>query len=299
MKQKQMTWVAVGCGAMCALCVALFMASVQGQADSARAEALARYGGEQVEVCVATRDVAAGERLELSAVETRLWVADLLPEDAVRSSGDAVGKIATSSILKGEVISAKRFENARDSLEVPQGKQAVSVPVKAVQAVGGAVRPGMSVDLYSSGDSSTAAIAMGVVVLDTSVADAGSLVSSDSGWITLAVNPEDVQQIIAASNKTTLYFVIPGDQGETSSDKDGQPADEPGQEGETGSGSEDAGAWEAGSANADESAASAGNTASDTGETSAETTTSPENPVSSQADGGSAASAGASREGGA
>lgn len=215
MKQKQMTAVAIGCGLACAACVALFMASVQGQADAARAEALARYGGEQVEVCVATRDISAGERVELSAVETKLWVADLLPEDALRASGDAVGKVATSSILRGEVLSAKRFESTSNSLDVPDGKEAVSVPAKAVQAVGGAVRPGMIVDVYSAGDTVTTEIAHSVLVLATSVGESGSLMSSESGWITLAIEPERVQEIIAAANKTSLHFVIPGSQTET------------------------------------------------------------------------------------
>lgn len=219
-KQKQVMAIAVACGLACAACVAVFMIGVQGQADAARAEALARYGGEQVEVCVAARDIAVGERIDLSAVETKLWVADLLPEDALRSSGDAVGKVATSSILKGEVVSAKRFENTRDSLDVPAGKEAVSVPAKAVQAVGGAIRPGMSVDVYSSGDTSTSAIAQSVLVLATSVGESGSLISADSGWITLAVGPEKVQEIISASSKTSLYFVLPGakeEQGSSSS----------------------------------------------------------------------------------
>ena len=209
-RQKRMTIIAVACGIACAACVAAFMISVQGQADAARAEALARYGGEQVEVCVATRDIAMGERVDLAAVETKLWVADLLPEGALQSSGDVVGKTATSSILKGEVVSAKRFESARDSLDVPAGKEAVSVPAKAVQAVGGAIRPGMSVDVYSSGDTTTSAIARSVLVLATSVGDGGSLVSAESGWVTLAVAPDKVQEIIAASNKTSLYFVLPG-----------------------------------------------------------------------------------------
>ena len=216
MKQRQITAIAIGCGLACAVCVAVFMASVQGQADAARSEALARYGGEQVEVCVAARDILAGERVDLSAVEVKLWVADLLPDDAVRATGDVVGKTATSSILKGEVVSAKRFESSRDTLDVPAGMAAVSVPAKAVQAVGGAVRPGMSVDVYSSGDTSTAAIANSVLVLATSVGESGSLVSSDTGWITLAVAPEKVQEIIAASSKTSLYFVIPGNKAEQS-----------------------------------------------------------------------------------
>ena len=211
MRQRKMMIAAVLCGALCAVCIGVFLASVQGSANAERAEVLARYGGEQVEVCVATRDIAAGERLDVSAVETRLWVSDLLPEGAIRQSGDAVGKTATTSILKGEVVSEKRFEVERGALDVPAGKEAVSVPAKAVQAVGGAIRPGMSIDVYAAGDASTTAIAKGVVVLDTSVGGSGSLLSSDAGWITLAVEPERVQELIAAANKTSLYFVVPGE----------------------------------------------------------------------------------------
>lgn len=231
MKQKQMTIIAIACGLVCAVCVAVFMASVQGEADSARAEALARYGGEQVEVYVAARDIVAGERVDSSAVEAKLWVADLLPENAVRSSSDAVGRTATSAIFKGEVITAGRFEVGQDVIDVPAGKQAVSVPAKAVQAVGGAIHAGMNVDVYSSGDSSTAAIATNVNVLDTSVGSTGSL-SSDGGWITLAVEPEKVQEVISASNKTTLYFTLPGEavsQGAANGGK--EPSGDEGEEG--------------------------------------------------------------------
>ena len=210
MSQRKITIAAVASGMLCALCIALFLWSVQGEADAARAETLARYGGEQVEVCVATRDVAAGERLDASAVETRLWVADLLPDQAISDSGDAVGNIATSSILKGEVISAKRFEESAGGFDVPRGKEAVSVPAKAVQAVGGAIGPGMSVDVYSSGSSGTVPLARDVAVLATSVGETGSLASSGAGWITLAVDPEKTEELIAASNTTTLYFVLPG-----------------------------------------------------------------------------------------
>ena len=72
-------WGALACGLCCALCVALYLASVRGEVDAARAEALERYGGDQVEVCVAKRDLAAGEVVDASAVVTKMWVADLLP----------------------------------------------------------------------------------------------------------------------------------------------------------------------------------------------------------------------------
>lgn len=222
MKQRHMTIAAISCGLLCALCIGLFLWSAYGQANAARAEALARYGGEQVEVCVATRDVTAGERLDASAVEARLWVADLLPEGAISQGSEIVGRTVTSSILKGEVITEKRFEESQGSFDIPQGLEAVSVPAKAVQAVGGAIQPGMSVDVYSSGSSGTTPLARGVIVLATSVGDSGSIVSNDTGFITLAVDPKKTEELIAASSKTNLYFVLPAadDRRENGSDKE-------------------------------------------------------------------------------
>ena len=83
MRRRKTMVAGIACGVLCAACVLAYLTSVRGEADAARAEALARYGGEQVEVCVARRDVAAGEKVDAAAVETRLWVADLLPADAV------------------------------------------------------------------------------------------------------------------------------------------------------------------------------------------------------------------------
>lgn len=210
MKQGRSTLISVLCGVLCAACVAAFLLLTQNEANAARAEALARYGGEQVEVCVARRDIAAGERLDASSIEMRVWASDLLPEDPVRASSEVVGKTTSSSIGKGEVITLKRFEGTRSTLDVPAGKAAVSVPAKAVRAVGGAVQPGMSVDVFSSGSSETVALARDVLVLDTSVGESKSLSSSEAGWITLAVDPNRVEEVVAASTRTDLYFVLPG-----------------------------------------------------------------------------------------
>ena len=214
MKQKRLTIVAIICGAVCAICVFAFMGTVQGEANAARAEALARYGGEQVDVCVATRDIAAGERVDASAVETKLWVADLLPEGALSEPSEIVGRTAASSILKGEVLSSKRFEQAHSILDVPAGKVAVSVPAKTVQAVGGAVQPGMHVDIYATGDSAATALAEGVLVLATSSNEGGGL-RSDAAWITVALDPEKVQEMVTASSRYDLYFVLPADENAT------------------------------------------------------------------------------------
>ena len=208
MKRSRTTIVGIACGLACAACVFAYMQGVRGEADAARAEALARYGGEQLEVCVAKRDIAAGETVDAGAVQTRMWVADLLPAEAFRSADDVVGKKASSTILAGEVLSGQRFRDAGSRLDVPEGLTALSVPAKDVQAVGGAIVAGSQVDIYATGGTSTDVLASDVLVLATS---AGSRESSDAkvSWITVAVKAESVQEIVAAAQKTELYFTLP------------------------------------------------------------------------------------------
>ncbi|MDO4501805.1 MAG: Flp pilus assembly protein CpaB [Coriobacteriia bacterium] len=216
MKKKRTLVLSVICGILCAGCVFLYTYGVKTDADQARAEVLERYGGEQMEACVATRDIAPGETIDERAVERKLWIADLLPEGAVTKVEDAVGQKASSSILAGEVVSTKRFGQESALLDVPQGLVAVSVPAKEVQAIGGAVMPGMRVHLYATGNTSTSRVGTDVLVLATS----RSVLSSDQGsssgavtWVTVAVEPEDVRELVSVANKEQLYFALPGNDG--------------------------------------------------------------------------------------
>lgn len=210
MRRNKVTIVGVLCGLACAVCVFVYIQGVRGEADSARVEALARYGGEQLEVCVAKQDIAAGETVAIGAVETRLWVADLLPEGAVRSSDSVLGRKVSSTVLAGEVLSERRFQDSGSHLDIPQGLTAVSVPAKDVQAVGGAVGAGSRADLYATGATSTDIIASDVLVLATSVGMSDGESSAKVSWITLAVQQEAVQEIVSAAQRTELYFTLPG-----------------------------------------------------------------------------------------
>ena len=212
MRRKKTVVIGVISGVLCAVFVLLYLQNVAGEAQSARAEALSRYGGEQIEVCVAKRDIAAGETIDANAIETKLWVADLLPQDAVQSSDEVIGKQASSSILAGEVISLARFKGESYTLDVPEGLTAVSVPARDVQAVGGAIEAGMKVDIYATGNTTTVAIAENVLVLSTSASVAAKGESTgEVSWITLAVEPDMVQELVAAAQTTDLYFVLPAD----------------------------------------------------------------------------------------
>lgn len=210
LSKRSSALIGIACAIVCAACVFLYLHEVRDEAEAARAEALARYGGEQVEVCVATRDISAGETIDIASVKTMLWVADLLPADAVRNPDDIIGKQAASRILEGEVVSLKRFESQTFALEVPVGLTAVSVPAKDVQAVGGAIAPGMKVNIFATGDSSTRMIAQEILVLATSTSAAGDDGDASVTWITVAVDPSMVEELVAAAQGTQLYFALPG-----------------------------------------------------------------------------------------
>lgn len=216
MKRNRTAFAGIVCGFLCAACVLAYTQGVRGEAEAARAEALARYGGEQLEVCVAKRDIAAGETVDAAAVEIRMWVADLLPAEAVRSVDDAVGRKVASSIVAGEVMTERRFGEVGAELDVPEGLTAVSVPAKDVQAVGGTVGAGSRVDMYATGGTSTDVIARSVLVLATSAG--GSTSDTGVSWIVVAVAPESVQEVVTAAQKTELYFTLPGDEMSAKSD---------------------------------------------------------------------------------
>lgn len=212
MRNRKTAAAGLACGLACALSVFAYTQTVNNEAQQARADALARYGGEQVEVCVATRDLAAGEVVSADAVSTRSWIVDFLPRDTARSADEVVGRQLSSAVLEGEPISLQRFEGEADVLDVPQGMAALSVPAGDVQSVGGHLAAGSRVDVYTTGGTATSLLLSDALVLATSHEEGAS--SSSSAWVTLAVDPARVQELVDASQRTELYFAMPAAAGE-------------------------------------------------------------------------------------
>ncbi|MBO4365425.1 MAG: Flp pilus assembly protein CpaB [Eggerthellaceae bacterium] len=217
MKRKATFLLSILCGVVCALAVFAYTAQIQREASQARAEALSRYGGEQLEVCVATQDIAAGDMVAASNVTTRQWLVDLLPADPVESFDSVSGQRATSSIVAGEVLSNRHFEGGALDIDIPSGLEAVSIEVEQAQAVGGALKTGAEVDVYAAGPVETALIASDVYVVSAGNA------SGTRTWVTLAVPPDLVEQLIAATQSSTLYLTLPAP---TDSDQTDPASDE-------------------------------------------------------------------------
>jgi len=198
------------CGLLAAVAVLAYASSVRASERAAREEALARYGGEQLEVCVASRDIAAGDTIRASDITHEMWLADLLPAECVSDDGEAVGAVAGTSILANEPISRARLGNANADISVPPGLCAVSIPTQDVRAVGGAVSRGSLVNVYSNTGGGVLLLGENLLVLATSGSDKGSSGTRASlSWVTLAVTPQSVQELLSASKSETLYLTLP------------------------------------------------------------------------------------------
>lgn len=206
--KKRLLVCGVVCGLICAVCVFLYTEMVYAEADSKRTEALQRYGGEQVEVLVATKTIHPGETLDPSNCTTTTWLSDLLPEGALMNIDETAGKQATSLILQGEVVSSSRFDNETKELDIPAGSVAIALPAQDVQAVGGSINVGSKVDVYATGTKTTC-LGRDLEVLATSAGTEESSTRSKITWVTLAVDPEKTQEFVAASQSMDIYFTLP------------------------------------------------------------------------------------------
>lgn len=187
-----------------------YVAQVRAQESATREEALARYGGEQIDVCVAKRDILPGETLSSANMTGATWLASLLPADTVTSFDAAQGRTVSSTILANEPISSSRLDG-QETMTVPGGLCAVSVPAQDVTAVGGAIAAGNRLDVYVKTDKKVSLLGNGLLVLATNIASSQGPRSSLS-WVTLAVDPGSVQQLLTASSEDELFFVMPGGQ---------------------------------------------------------------------------------------
>lgn len=209
-KRRKSLIAGVACGLLCALCVGIYVTEVDSKAAAAQADMLAQYGGEQIEVCVAKRDIAAGEVISESDIEMRTWIVTLLPANAVTDRKNAVGKQVGSTILEGEVISESRFGFETAAIDVPDGLVAISIPTREVQSVGGAISPGAVVDVYAVGATSTTRLVSAVQVLATSM-DTASSKNNANAWVTIAIVPEKVQELVSAAQNLEIYFTLPSE----------------------------------------------------------------------------------------
>ena len=176
----------------------------------ARASAIRSYGGERAEVLVANKTIPIGGTIDESNTSVQEWLVDFLPQgQAAQSYEELQGLVAQTEIRVNEPVLLERVGDGSSRITVPDGLAAASVASDDVLAVGGAIRAGSVVDVYveaSSGEITM--LGEHILVLETSTLEDSK--EKQISWVTLAVRPSSVSDLLAAASKGTIHFVLPG-----------------------------------------------------------------------------------------
>lgn len=222
MRRRTRIALSVACGVLAMMLAATYADAAQQEAEAARAEALERYGGEVASLVVAKRGLTAGDVLSQSDVEVREWLVDLAPGGAVSNLDDIVGMRLTSAVAAGSPLCEVDFAGTEGTLEVPEGRVAVSVKLTDKTGVTASLARGSRLLAYEVREGGTSLISGDASVVGSASGGAGS------SSLTIAVAPSVVARVLAASSEGTLRLVVPAqdvDEGELSGSVTEVPAE--------------------------------------------------------------------------
>lgn len=187
-----------------------------------------------VKVLVAAQPIAAGESVDEALGQgkfaTREIVADAVLDGAQADTGAISGQFATQDIFVGEqIISGKFSQTAQaeviESLQLPDGQQAVSINLTDPQRVAGFINPGSEVGVYYSfadaqGVSSVRMLMDRVTVIGVGSTTPITSTATDANGqpiatealprtlMTLALDQGLAQKLIFAQENGTVFFSL-------------------------------------------------------------------------------------------
>jgi pilus assembly protein CpaB len=178
-----------------------------------RLEALRPMVGRQVPVVFVTRDVSRGTVLDDSVLDSREIPEAFVPPGVVTRPEAVAGRVLTSEIAAGEVLTASRLAAPRAgpiAALVPPGLRAVVV---AATVPDGSIRPGDLVDVlatYGGGRPHTETVAESVEVLRVLAPDDAVSGSGKDPDLVLLVAPDVAEHVAYARTFAQLFVAILG-----------------------------------------------------------------------------------------
>ena len=186
----------------------------------------ASAGGEMVSVVVSEQDVPAGTDLDdlisQGAISTRSVPRSALVRGAVLELEGLKGRETSAAIAAGEQITTARLRGSTQQLPggtlgIPEGFQALTLPLDGPRIAGGLVQRTDHVTIYGtftniasqqgSSPASTVTLVADVQVLK--VASAGEEGGpNNSHWITLALKPKDAAKVVFAQEQGSVWMSL-------------------------------------------------------------------------------------------
>ncbi len=142
-----------------------------------------------------------------SNVTTRDWLVDLAPKGALTDMAEALGKEVSEPASKGAPLTDINFRTDEATADVPNGYVALTLPVTDKLGISRNASQGLRLEAYQVTEAGSSLIAGDIQVLSQPVS-ASSLTESQ---ITVAVLPDEVAAVLAASATGDLRLVVPAE----------------------------------------------------------------------------------------
>lgn len=207
------------------------LAVAGGSAYMARDVLEAKYAKVEAETCsndlvkvvVATADIAFGQVIDTSKVQTQDWPAAALPIGSFKDFTDLLPATGTeprrakSAIAKGEIVLASKISNFGEKVTIVQSlspnSRAIAIKVTAETGVGGFVTPGDKVDVIlthgGGADLKTVTILQNIRIIGVDQeANADKEKPGIARTVTLEVSGEDSQKLALAQQAGTLSLAL-------------------------------------------------------------------------------------------
>ena len=183
-------------------------------------------GGEMVAVVVSDEDIPAGTQLDELIAEDHFSTIrvpeDAVVRDAVLNVQSLQGRETSAPVLAGEQISTTRLRGSEQlpggNLGIPNGFQALTLPLESPRLAGGAVQQGDHVTLFGTftnvaserGNSPAATVTLvpDVEVLEVTTTEVTGETAQTTEMITLALKPKDAQDVVFAQEQGSVWMTL-------------------------------------------------------------------------------------------
>lgn len=190
----------------------------------------------QQTVVMAAVDIPERTRITRDMVKLVEVPSSMIPQGAVHTVNEAVGKVSSQKIRKGDVVTAQGLIAGTGLASmIPEGMRAITIPITDVTGIAGLVKPGDSVDVFLISNKAYKNAIYGKLVLqkvqllavnqsfgsetagDDKTKDQGGKKQATvgkTGMATIAVLPSDVLRVQGALSEGTLYLALRPDTGD-------------------------------------------------------------------------------------
>lgn len=211
--QSPVVRLAAACGLGLAVTSGLYV-TMQSQMLNAPAEAVTP----KITVLTVKRHIPAFGKITADDVVAKQVPSDVAPAGAISTNAQAVGRFVKQDIFPDEpLMDAKLFSQGQEYptvLPLPAGKRAVTVAVNEVVGVAGFIGVGSLVDVIATMDLERKSVSRIILQNIQVLAAAQNKESADNpeakivSSVTLAVTPEESEQLTLATEKGTIRLAM-------------------------------------------------------------------------------------------